>query len=426
MIGWMLSAAAFFLDAGHIPLLLVIFLVGLATAQSPRADHYYELMERVSDAAAPDPATTILATGQRRVIVVAANGGGVQSAAWTAQVLYGLQQELGSRFERALRMISSISGGSVGAAFFLHWLVNPKACRPDHAAAASSLDEVAWGLAFPDFLKDLAPWIFGGIIGRGRALQIAWRANSSHNQEVAGQLDQPLSSWNEKVAAGNMPAIMMNATIVESGERLLLTTTGMGKGSNVGRARVDATELHTVNGKQLDVGVLTAARLSASFTYVLPASRAKAPGKQPHIVDGGYYDNYGMATLADWLDEALTGTMGHIDSVMVIQIRGTKLAEDLTALRHEKAHGWFYQIVAPVLALVAIRGAAQVAHNNIEFDLLKEKWAGSVRIEPLTIEFPEEQAPLSWHLTPSEIARIGASWEAGKSDYLQKVKKFLM
>ena len=133
----------------------------------------------------------------------------------------------------------------------------------------------------------------------------------------------PLSTWNEKVLRGELPAIIMNSTITESGERLLRCTTGMGKGSNVGRARVDSAELHTIDGKHLDVAVLTAARLSASFTYVLPSARAKAPGNQPHIVDGGYYDNYGMATLADWLDAALTDAGGQIDSVLVLQIRGT-------------------------------------------------------------------------------------------------------
>ncbi len=426
MIGWMLSAAAFFLDAGHVPVVLIVLLAGLITAQSTRSDHFYDLKERLNKAPAPDPGATIIATGARRVIVVAANGGGIQSASWTAQVLYGLAEEIGPAFARSLRMISSVSGGSQGATYFLHWLNNPMARRPDQAAAESSLDEVAWGLAFPDFLKSLLPWIFGAFIGRGRALEIAWRTNSAENREAAGQLDLPLSTWNEKVLRGELPAIIMNSTITESGERLLLCTTGMGKGINVGRARVDSAELHTIDGKQMDVGVLTAARLSASFTYVLPAARAKAPGNQPHIVDGGYYDNYGMATLADWLDTALTDSGGHIDSVLVIQIRGTKINPDLRDLRYQKNRGWFFQALAPILALVAVRGAAQLAHNNIELDLLQEKWAGSIPIQSVTFEFPDEQAPLSWHLTPTEADALRDAWETNRISFAAQVKKFLV
>ena len=69
-------------------------------------------------------------------------------------------------------------------------------------------------------------------------------------------------------------------------------------------------------------------------------------------------------------------------------------------MRYQKHRGWFFQALAPVLALVAVRGAAQVAHNNIELDLLQEKWAGSIPIQSVTFEFPDQQAPLSWHLTP--------------------------
>jgi len=52
-------------------------------------------------------------------------------------------------------------------------------------------------------------------------------------------------------------------------------------------------------GTAYDVTVATAARLSATFPYVTPASCSDQPGPQPHIVDSGYYDNYGMATLVE-------------------------------------------------------------------------------------------------------------------------------
>lgn len=425
MLGWMLSALTFFFDAWHIPTLLIVALVGVLTAQSHRSDHLYNLRKRVGDAAGA--AKTITASGERRVIVVAANGGGIQAGAWAAQVLYGLHQDLGAKFEKSLRFISSVSGGSVGNGFFVNWLAHKEvARRPDEAAVMSSLDEVAWGLAWPDFLRALFPWVFGRRIGRGRALERAWVFNSIAPRKEVKNLDKPLSSWDAMVVAGKIPAVVMNATITETGERLLFATTKLTGRSGGGGALVDATELHTINHKACDVRVVTAARLSATFPYVTPASRSDGPGPQPHVVDGGYYDNYGMATLVEWLDEALAGAGEKIKSVLVIQIHGAPVDSDLRDERHSKTRGWFYQAFAPVQTLLNVRSAGQVAHNDIELEFLQQKWSeAGVPIHSVIFEFGNRNAPLSWHLTAEEVNAIRSAWADKMTQCRKTVREFL-
>src|SRR5215470_13628022 len=45
------------------------------------------------------------------------------------------------------------------------------------------------------------------------------------------------------------------------------------------------------------VSVLTAVRLSATFTYVTPVAHARDPhATKSHLADGGYQDNFGVAT----------------------------------------------------------------------------------------------------------------------------------
>ena len=423
---WILSGVAFFIDQWRVPLLLIIALAGTLTAQSAGSDHYYTLIPR-DGGSAPDPAETIRAGGSRCVVVVAANGGGIQAAAWAAQVLYGLYQDCGEPFRRSLRMISSVSGGSVGSAFFIHWLANRKTAEmPAKAAAKSSLDAVAWGLAWTDLLRALAPWIFRNLIGRGRALEKAWCLNSARRAAVPGRMDEALGGWNKKVAEGELPGLVMNATIAETGERLLLGTTRLCTDALTGRARVDAVELHTINGRQFDVGVATAARLSATFPYVTPASRSNGPGPQPHVVDGGYYDNYGMATLVEWLDEALTGDKGAVERVLVIQIRGSPETEDLRDERHAKSRGWFYQAFAPLTTLVAVRSAGQIAHNNIELELLRQKFAArGIAVESVLFEFHNPNVPLSWHLTREEVGEIRATWRTKMKVCRGQVRDFV-
>jgi Patatin-like phospholipase len=429
MLSWTLSGVSFFFDAWHIPTILIIGLVGVLTAQSTQSDHYYHLKSRPAtnrDAALPQE--TLCAGSQERVVVVAANGGGIQAAAWSAQVLYGLHENSKTQFEQSLRMISSVSGGSVGNAIFVNWLDDKNAKAPPDAAACSSLDEVAWGLAWPDFLRALCPWVFRKLIGRGRVLEKAWCLSSEGPQQRAGHLDALLSGWNQKVSSAKLPAVVLNATIAETGDRLLLATTRMQRNSNAHTAGVDAADLHTINKERRDVGIVTAARLSATFPYVTPASRSDGPGPQPHIVDGGYYDNYGMATLVEWLDQALMGANGKIKSVLVVQIHGSPVNSDPRSVQLEtKNRGWFYQALAPLLTLAAVRSAGQVAHNDIELGLLQDKWSGlGVPVHSVTFEFPKNDTPLSWHLTAQEVTSIKSEWDdAAMKPQKKRVKKFL-
>ena len=434
ILGWMLSATTFFFDAWHIPTLLIVAAAGTLTTFSTRSDHYYDLRDPAPDRA-PTPVEAVAKMKPGHLIVAAANGGGIQAGAWAAQVLFGLcdpKIDPENKFRPSLRLISSVSGGSLGSACFMHWLANPDDAKtPDVAASSSSLDEVAWGLGWTELLRALLPWFFSGLIGRGRALERAWCRNSSRTPKGCQQMDLPLSNWNARVTSGELPAVVMNATITETGERLLLATTALQ--DEEGRARVNGSTLHTFqdeNGVPIpkDVGVVTAARLSASFPYVTPAARCKVPGAQPHVVDGGYYDNYGMATLVEWLDEALQGANGKFPKVLVLQIHGAKVPLEVKNERYKANHGWFYQAIAPLITLNKVRGAGQIAHKEIELEFLQQKWkAQNVHIEDVLFEFPDLDTPLSWHLTSDQIKKIRYAWDNGPavSKAKRQVQEFL-
>ena len=414
-----LSALSFLLDLWHVPVLSVVGLWGLVTAQWSSADHYYELKERAAHDA-PTPIETLRATkptNHGRVVVVAANGGGIQAAAWTAYAL----ETLGTAsplFEDSVRLISSVSGGSLGSACYTYRRAQGVVARDAaDAASSSSLDEVAWGLAWPDLIKSVIPWLGGRLIGRGRALEKAWCENCATPQHPQSLLDQPLSNWNASVASGDLPAVIMNSTIVESGQRLLFGTTRFSDSENC-RARVNSAELH---GPDRDVAAVTAARLSATFPYVTPASRSRLSGPRPHIVDGGYYDNYGMSTLVEWLDQALREDRAvdgpAVKSVLVIQLLGAPAVKDSGVVRGDiRNRGWFFQVLAPILTLNTVRGAGQVAHNDLELKQLQEIWfERGVPIHTVTLEFPEPDAPLSWHMTQAQKKSISEHWKTSEA-----------
>ena len=56
-------------------------------------------------------------------------------------------------------------------------------------------------------------------------MEKAWLLNSARDLTAENHMDQPLSNWNEVVANGKLPAVVMNATIAETGERFVTAST---------------------------------------------------------------------------------------------------------------------------------------------------------------------------------------------------------
>lgn len=442
MLNWGLSGLAFFLDRYRIPALVSIaILLGVASVVFPRSDSYYFIYPKAEEAAST-PQSLISARDGAKVILVAANGGGIQASAWTARVLTGVEEACrnggdcgGRSFARSVRLISAVSGGSVGAMYFANAYQHDGNLPPDqHAleevvrlAARSSLDGVAWGLVYPDFLRAALPFLsevpFFWRTDRGRALEFEWQRG------VAGLNERKLSEWRRDTMMGKRPGVVFNATVVDSGRPLLFSTIDHDQNLSVA---MTFNELY----KNYDAPVTSAVRLSATFPYVTPAARAHRDGESDlsqaeyHVVDGGYYDNYGMATLVEWLDKELQKSEVNVAELMVIRIHSMPVGLDR---QPGGSRGFFYQTEAPLLTLNDVRGAGQLSHSKVEFDLLQKRWREradrKVEIDLATFEYPNGGAPLSWHLTGKQKREIEQAWRErftnDPNSDLGKVKRFL-
>jgi hypothetical protein len=434
---WLLSSFAFFLDRYRIPVLVPVLLWLGLTAALPWSDYFYPVKERgqTTQSAPSEGATEVEPPADDSIIVVAANGGGIQAAAWAARVLTGLEQECrktpscGERFGKSIRLISAVSGSSVGTMYFVNEYEEGRLPPDDELdeivgrAQRSSLDEIAWGLLYPDLLRTIIPvpipW------DRGRALEEAWLRSDASWARSEG-IREGLSAWRQDARAGYRPAVIFNTTVAETGERLPLATTELPAGS-AGRIKHD--QLFNNTEGELDIAVVTATRLSASFPYVSPAARADIEGQAAHIVDGGYYDNYGISSLVEWLDAQLESEDNTIERVLILEIRGARsrigppdnegCSETRPGGRDRRSNrGWFFQAFAPASTVFNVRTAGQRTHNEAELCLLIDKWkerrekADEVEITRAVFEFDSADTPTSWHLTGKDKSSIQENWEA--------------
>src|SRR5262249_25011057 len=158
------------------------------------------------------------------------------------------------------RLISAVSGGSVGALYVASAYRNGS--LPEHdgleraiaRAEASSLAHVVWGLLYHDVFRPFYPHF--DYEDRGSALEEACQRDID--------LSAPVESWRNEVKSGLRPATILNVTISDSGERLLIGTANPRESSG----RRNFEELFPGE----DIELVTAARLSAAFAYVSPAT----------------------------------------------------------------------------------------------------------------------------------------------------------
>ncbi len=421
-----LPGVTFLFDKYRIPVLAPIVAWPLVMGQCARSDHFFQLQQ--AEAITPaSPGEALAAGGRTKAIVIAINGGGIQAAAWAAQVLTGLHEraraEALDSFADSVRLVSAVSGGSVGAAYFLNEYDASSgfSSRADlngvrENAQSSSLHAVGWGLLYWDIRRPYIPWSVGLFNDRGFALERAWRR--------ADGLDAPLSAWRSGVRDGHRPAVLFNATAADIGTRFLFSNTQV-------QEEEGQSDFHqSYPGK--DVLISTAVRLSATFPYVSPVARAfdgQLMPDEPHMADGGYYDAYGVSSLVQWLDEALLDERSStsVRSVLVIEVRGDQRPEpkdeepdDPSRTRDKDRQtgsayrSWSYQLHAPIGAMLEVRTAGQIAHNEAELCLLIERWRldrRNVEISRVLLEFPEPNPPLSWHLTRAERDRIRSQWD---------------
>ena len=423
---WILSFFSFLLDRYRIPLIAPILILCVAGSHAPSSDHYYAIQRGISlERVYPEEVLRVRFDRSKPIVVIATAGGGIQAAAWTTQVLAGLEKESESwgphSFADSVALISSVSGGATGSMYYLN-LFHPERRETfdynglsslPQIASDSSLDDIAWALVYRDIPRLFFPYANRSsedkLMDRGFMLEEFWRNR--------GNVQGSLSNWRHGVAEGTRPAAIFNATIAETGEPLVFATTDVKSGTEEVRRR-SFYELYP----DTDLPVVSAVRLAASFPYVTPAARALSTRPEYHLVDGGYYDNYGISSLIAWLDEAFTGLQSRgypLPDVLIVQIRS--FPDD--ALTPAVNRGWFFQSYAPLDALLSVRNTAQLVRDREALELFAQRWAKrpeqgvmSDRVHFAGFQFTGNNAPLSWSMNQRQKDEITKRWNGVTSD----------
>ncbi|HEX4378292.1 MAG TPA: hypothetical protein VHZ99_14165 [Steroidobacteraceae bacterium] len=355
------------------------------------------------------------------VVLVAADGGGIRAAYWTASILGRLQDLTACHavpFARHVFAISGVSGGSLGAATFsaiaAGRIQHPRDCHTDswtrEANTMLGRDFLSPTLAnalFIDLPQRLIP--FPLFDDRAIALEKSWEHSWRWaDDQSPGLFAAPFQNlWSQRPF--DVPLLYLNGTVVETGERSLVQPLAADPQVR-DLTFANTLQIGSVFGTQLPLS--SAVLLSARFTYVSPAGTLgwieQGRERWRRLVDGGYFDNSGTITLREILhtlraERHRVGTPGNLrpPQLIVIHIgndpKQQRVAEKESSWqRFAAGRHWLSETLAPMISLLNVREghgrqSTQIMQYTSDDDQIPyfdvELWRGATSL------------PLGWSLS---------------------------
>ncbi|MFO1401823.1 MAG: hypothetical protein U1F30_11540 [Steroidobacteraceae bacterium] len=359
-----------------------------------------DLLLREPGASAPVP-----------VFVVAAEGGGIRAAYWSASVLTALEQASGggdTGFARHLFAISGVSGGSLGAATFAalaadaaHGDPGPRLPDVEAMLGADFLSPTLGVAIFPDLLQRYlpVPLFDDRAVALEQSWERAWRAARPASPE---RFAAPFTRlW--AADAFRVPLLFLNATVVETGQRAIVAPLRIGPDASGRASFADVLDAGDLLGGALPLS--TAVHLSARFTYLSPAGlvdTARAGGARwLRLVDGGYFDNSGAVTAAEIVNAVLHAHAALAPTrplrLIVLHLPNEPVAAGGAAGGWSGGRAFLGETFDPVRALLATR----VARGTQAVEALRRQHERIPEVRLLSIAPCRLQAalPLGWVLS---------------------------
>ncbi|NML18838.1 patatin-like phospholipase family protein [Azohydromonas caseinilytica] len=361
------------------------------------------------------------------IYVVAAEGGGIRAAYWTAAVLEALEEKK-PNFRKEVFAISSVSGGSVGAGMWLAGL-RDRLCGsdgqniPDSSQAAVPAKAATRALG-TDFLSPTLglmfyPNLMNGFLpveiqasDRSRGLEEGWQRAMSR---LPGRpLEMNISDFQSSPpGCPAMPYALFNATVAESGQRAILShleTEGF-----IDTFHVDSSVMPSY--RQQSVAALM--HHSARFPLVSPPGTVtdmKTGRRLARLLDGGYFDNSGIVTALELISMISKHPKAAGKNIALLVISndsykecprrdGTMFCEQPAGpvSRPVVAGGSFLYEVVPLLT-----GVYNVRDSHIRDVLYRAVTVSHMNMK-VALADANASAPLGWALSRSMTEQLDAA-----------------
>ena len=271
------------------------------------------------------------------MFVIVSSGGGTRSATFTLNTLQYLDSLAGGRLMDQTFMITGASGGMLGAAYFRELAKLKKDGQPVNLQDERYVDNISRDLLNPmlsSFIaRDLASPAQKFKAGkhhyvkdRGYAFEIGLARNTEW------LLNKHLKDVEADEKSAKIPLMLFNSVITRDGRKMIISTQPVSylmrplfDTARISPMDPDAVDFAAMFSKQdpLNLRLLTALRMNATFPYVLPnVWLPTAPVID--VMDAGLRDNYGQETALRFMSVFNDWIVQNTSKLVLIQIRDRK------------------------------------------------------------------------------------------------------
>ncbi|MBZ5858912.1 patatin-like phospholipase family protein [Flavihumibacter profundi] len=346
--------------------------------------------------------------------LIAVSGGGTRSATFTMGIMQKLDSISHGHLMRQTFMITGASGGMLGAAYFRALARRKDMGYPVNLQDRQYLDDISKDLLNPTFssfiARDLAAPAQKFKVGEYEYVKDrAYSFEQKLNRNTRFLLDHELSELAADERAAVIPNMLFNSVITRDGRKMLISTLPLsflmkpaGDSSLQDSRDPDAIDFAALFSKQdpMNLRLLTALRMNATFPYVLPNVWLPTEPKID-VMDAGLRDNYGLETalrfinvFRDWIRENTGG-------VVLLQIRD------------RRGGGWEYPfeskdisevVTKPLLLLQYNWYKMQQYNQNEQLGFIADMMGN--QFHKLSFQYTpvkeDSKAALNFHLTKEE------------------------
>lgn len=335
-----------------------------------------------------------------KIVLIMTSGGGIRAGVWTAAVLEQLDRlNTPCPLRDHIRIIAGASGGMVGAGYYVAAHATEQGIDP-RLVAIDSLDDVAKIMVLRDIPGQFAPWRYRD---RGFALEEAWRRNA---KPMAERFD----SLRERERSGAIPSLIYSPSSLDDGRRLLVSNLQLSELTHHRDYSVSAVQFYELYPNAV-ISVATAARMSASFPWVSPASELPTEELR-RIGDAGYFDNYGGFITSAWIEKNRQWLSQNTSGILVVQVRDSTFSQGVrnvaSAGESTRVSRGFSEWIAPIEGVFATRGSAMNFRSDFDLAALANQFPDKF-LTSFEVELPNGTAPLTWNLTEKAARDIIAA-----------------
>ncbi|GAC1439538.1 MAG: hypothetical protein NVSMB63_04920 [Sediminibacterium sp.] len=272
--------------------------------------------------------------------IINTSGGGIRSAAFTMNALQRLDSLFHGELMRSTLLISGASGGMLGAAYFRELY------REKQKGASINLHDRAY---VDDISKDLLSPLFSSFVSRDIMGPVQkFKANGFEypkdrgyafeqklNENTHGILNKRLKDYESDEANALIPLMFFNSVISRDGRKMVIATQPArflmrpaADTNHITPFDPDAVDFNSFFARQdaLNIGILSALRMNATFPYVLPSVWLPT---EPivDVMDAGLRDNFGQETALRFIDVFKDWLKENTSKVVLLQLRDRSIGD---------------------------------------------------------------------------------------------------